>query len=169
MVGITMMSVIATTIVCGFRHRPHNMLNLRKSQLMMSAYIPRSELRFGQSLDTKTLAEVVNSVAFSISITDLSSHLDRTDKPAFEWFERFLSELPAEDDEHFELNVMNKLISAHTSLFEYQTTSAVNPDVSLNFSHAVEPCLLAGLLLDAKKAVLRGKVDSSTLISVFTT
>ena len=159
MIGITMMSIIVTTIVSGFRHRP---IYLRKTQRMMSAHIPRSELKFGQSLDGKTLAEVVNAVAFDISITKLSTHLDQTDKPALEWFERFLFELPAEDEEHFELNVMNKLISAHTSLFEYQTTSPVNPDVSMNFSHAVEPCLLAGLLLDAKKTVLRGTLLKSS-------
>ena len=167
MTGITMMSMIFATVVSGFRHRPRNLYCVRKTSRMMSTNIPRTELRFGQSLNANDLEAVVNAFAFDIYIKNLSSHLERTDKPAFEWFERFLFEIPAEDDDHFELHVMNKLMTAHTFLLEHEITSPENTDLSLSFSHCVEPCLLATLLLDGKKAVLKGKFARPPLMPVF--
>ena len=167
MTGIAMMSMIVATVVSGFRHLPQNLYCARKTSRMMSAYIPRTELKFGQSLHAKDLEAVVNAFAFDIYIKKLSSHLERTDKPAFEWFERFLFEIPAEDDDHFELHVMNKLMTAHTFLLEHEIKSPANTDESLTFSHCVEPCLLATLLLDGKKEVLKGKFARPPLMPVF--
>jgi hypothetical protein len=54
------------------------------------------------------------------------------------------------------LNVMNKLINSHASLFEYQKVAETSADVSMKFSHVVEPWVLAALLLNTKKGVLKG-------------
>ena len=128
----------------------------RVSRCAMAMHIPRSELRLGQSTESQTLTEQLKAVAFDLSIINLTTYLEGIDKPALEWFEKFLLELPADDDHQFELNVMNKLINSHASLFEYQKVAETSVDVSMKFSHVVEPWVLAALLLNTKKGVLKG-------------
>lgn len=125
---------------------------------MITRYIPRSELELGQWSQIKTLSQQLSAIVFDLSVAKLISHLDEVDKPALEWFDAFISGVPAENRESFEINVLNALISTDAFLFEYERVSDYNPEVSIKFSHVVEPWVLAALLLNSKTIILKGTI-----------
>ena len=125
---------------------------------MMARYIPRSELELGNCGQSKTLSQQLSAILFDLSVGKLISHLDGIDKPALEWFDAFISGISADNGDSYESNVMNALTSTDAFLFEYERVSDHNPDVSIKFSHVVEPWVLAALLLNSKNIVFKGAV-----------
>lgn len=125
----------------------------------MARYIPKSELVLGHWSPSKTLRQQLSAIVFDLSVGKLISHLDGIDKPALEWFDAFISGISADNGESYESHVMNALTSTDAFLFEYERVTDHNPDVSIKFSHVVEPWVLASLLLNSKKTVFKGTVE----------
>ena len=129
---------------------------IRLSRCSMFPYNARSEISLGQSIINKSLIDQLAGIIFDLTIGSANEYLESVNKPALEWLGTFLSNLPAEDDENFEENVLNKLVDSESSIFEYSMSPPTNSDVSMKFSHVIEPSIIAALLLSTKKTVMLG-------------
>lgn len=141
----------------------------RLSRCLMLPYNARSEIRLGQSNSNKSLADQLAGIVFDLTIESTNEYLETVNKPSLEWFGDFLSNLPAEDDENFEANVLNKLVDSESSIFEYKMSPATNSDVSMTFTHVIEPSEIAALLLNTKKTVMIGKDMIVSYINIYYT
>lgn len=134
----------------------------RVTTCFSSRYYGGSELKLGQFIGDKPISNQLSTVIFERAIDSAIDHLEENDKVKKEWFENFLLDIAPRDDKNdsnddgYEQDVMNKLIDSDAILIEHEVTSQTNTEVSIKVSHVVEPWIIAALLIDAKRTVMKG-------------
>jgi hypothetical protein len=127
-----------------------------KSALLMARYSPGSELRLGQTNANVPVFDQFKKIVFESTIDKTVAYLEENNKVVSEWFQKFLSELPLDDDKNFEPNIMNRLISSEATLFEFSSEAETSKGLSIKFSHVIEPWIIVSHLISAKEVVLEG-------------
>ena len=141
---------------CHAKSRANGFKRFLPTPYQMRTYNARSELRMGRSDEAGTMSDKLADIIFDVAVTRTKAHLNTLDKPALEWFEMFLTNLPVEDDDNLEENVLNKLIASESSLYKYQN-SASTTELSMKFSYEIEPWLIADILLTVKQSIMTGE------------